>query len=203
MSTSTVLRVHAGEAARPTYVADPDLVALVRRAVDGDPAALTCVVERFDPLLRSIVRFYRLGPCDVDDVVQATWLRFMEHGRSLREPAAVKGWLATTARRHSLQVLQRRMREQPSDDPALGDAVRVAEPCEELIAAERRAALHDAVAQLPVSGRRLMTLMIARPGMSYEQVGDALGMPVGSIGPTRLRCMSRLSHMREIRALGD
>src|SRR4051794_30543636 len=203
MSTSTLLRVHAGEAARPTYVADPDLVALVRRAADGDPAALTRIVERFDPSLRTIVRFYRLSPCDVDDVVQATWLRFMEHGRSLREPAAVKGWLATTARRHSLQVLQRRMREQPSDDPALGDDTRVAEPCEEVIAAERRSALHDAVAQLPVSGRRLMTLMIARPGLSYEQVGEALGMPVGSIGPTRLRCMSRLSDMREIRALGD
>jgi hypothetical protein len=48
-----------------------------------------------------------------------------------------------------------------------------------------------------------MTLMIARPGMSYEQVGEVLGIPIGSIGPTRLRCMTRLSHMREIRALRD
>jgi RNA polymerase sigma factor (sigma-70 family) len=125
----------------------------------------------------------------------------MEHGRSLREPAAVKGWLATTARRQSLRVLQRRAREQPSDDPALGDDMRVVEPCAELIAAERRATLYSAVAQLPVSSRRLMTLLIARPDMSYEQVGEALGIPIGSIGPTRLRCISRLSHMCEIRAL--
>ena len=203
MSTSTVLRVYGGDGLRPTPVEDPDLVALVRCAVDGDPAALTCIVERFDRPLRAVVRFYRLSPWDVDDVVQATWLQFMEHGRSLREPAAVKGWLATTARRQSLRVLQRGVREQPVDAPALGEDMRGAEPCEELIAAERRGALHCAVAQLPVAGRRLMTLMIARPGMSYEQVGETLGIPIGSIGPTRLRCMSRLSHMREIRALRD
>jgi DNA-directed RNA polymerase specialized sigma24 family protein len=95
------------------------------------------------------------------------------------------------------------VREQPSDDPALGEDIRVVDPCEELIAAERRAALYSAVAQLPVASRRLMTLMIARPGMSYEQVGEVLGMPIGSIGPTRLRCMARLSHMPEIRALRD
>jgi RNA polymerase sigma factor (sigma-70 family) len=203
MATSTMLRVHSGDAVRPAPVADPELVALVRGAVDGDPAALTRLVDRFDRSLRAIVRFYRLSPWDVDDVVQATWLQFMEHGRSLREPAAIKGWLATTARRQSLQVLQRRMREQPSDDPALGEDVRAAEPCEELIAAERRTALRDAVAQLSTPNRRLMTLMIVRPGMSYEQVGEVLGIPIGSIGPTRLRCISRLSDAREIRALRD
>jgi RNA polymerase sigma factor (sigma-70 family) len=194
---------YAARAARPTPVGDPDLVAHVRRAADGDPAALTWIVERFDRSLRAIVRFYRLAPHDVDDVVQATWLQFLEHGRSLREPAAVKGWLSTTARRQSLRLLQRRVREQPSDDPALGEDIRVVDPCEELIAAERRAALYSAVAQLPVASRRLITLMIARPDMSYEQVGEALGIPIGSIGPTRLRCISRLSHMGEIRALRD
>jgi RNA polymerase sigma factor (sigma-70 family) len=203
VSISTVQRVHAVDSVWPTPVEGPDLVALVRRAVDGDTAALTWIVERFDGSLRAIVRFYRLSPCDVDDVVQATWLRFMEHGRSLREPAAVKGWLATTARRQSLRVLQRRAREQPSDDPGLGEDMPVVEPCDELIAAERRVTLYSAVAQLPVSSRRLMTLLIARPDMSYEQVGEALGVPIGSIGPTRQRCISRLGHMREIRALRD
>ena len=201
MSTLEFTESTPAHTARLTPAGDPDLAALVRRAADGDPAALTWIVERFDRSLRAIVRFYRLAPCDVDDVVQATWLQFIEHGRSLREPAAVKGWLSTTARRQSLRVLQRRVREQPSDDPALGEDVRVVEPCEELIAAERRAALYSAVAQLPVTSRRLMTLMIARPGLSYEQVGEALGIPIGSIGPTRLRCITRLSHMSEIRAL--
>jgi len=201
MSTLELTESTPAHTARLTPAGDPDLAALVRRAADGDPAALTWIVERFDRSLRAIVRFYRVAPCDVDDAVQATWLQFIEHGRSLREPAAVKGWLSTTARRQSLRVLQRRVREQPSDDPALGEDVRVVEPCEELIAAERRAALYSAVAQLPVTSRRLMTLMIARPGLSYEQVGEALGIPIGSIGPTRLRCITRLSHMSEIRAL--
>src|SRR5829696_8962035 len=80
MSASTVLRIHGADAVRPAPVEDPDLVALVRCAVDGDPAALSCIVERLDRSLRGIVRFYRLSPWDVDDVVQATWLQFIEHG---------------------------------------------------------------------------------------------------------------------------
>jgi RNA polymerase sigma factor (sigma-70 family) len=189
------------ESPRCEAVADPDPLALVRRAVDGDPAAVSRIVERHDGSLRAIARFYRLGPWDVDDVVQTTWLLFMEHGHSLREPAALKGWLATTARRQCLRTLQRHVREQPSEDPAPADDGRVLDPCEELIAAQRRATLHGAVARLPASGRRLLLLLIARPDMSYEQLGAALGIPIGSIGPTRQRAISRLGHMREIRAL--
>jgi len=187
---------------RPEPAADLDPAALVRRAVNGDPAALTRIMQRHDGALRTIARFYRLGPWDIDDVVQTTWLLFMEHRHSIREPAALKGWLATTARRQSLRTLQRRVREQPTDDPALAEDARVLEPCEELIAAQRRATLHRAVARLPASGRRLMVLMIARPDLPYEQVGAALGIPIGSIGPTRQRAISRLGQMREIRALG-
>ena len=183
--------------------ADPDPAALVRRAIDGDPAALTRIAERFDRPLRAIARFYRLDPWDVDDVVQTTWLQFMEHGHSLREPTALQGWLATTARRQCLRILQRHVREQPPEDPALAEDARVAEPCDALISAERRTALHDAVGRLPTSGRRLMLLLIARPDLSYEQVGVTLGIPIGSIGPTRQRSISRLGHMREIRALRD
>jgi RNA polymerase sigma factor (sigma-70 family) len=187
---------------RREAVADPDPVALVRRAVGGDPAALSRLVERHDRSLRAIARFYRLGPWDVDDVVQTTWLLFMEHGGALREPAALKGWLATTARRQCLRTLQRHVREQPSEDEAPAGNGRAPDPCETLIAAQRRAALHGAVGRLPVSSRRLMVLLIARPDLSYEQVGAALGIPIGSIGPTRQRAVSRLGQMREIRALG-
>ena len=185
---------------RPEPVADS--AALVRRAVAGDPEALTAIVERHDAPLRAIARFYRLAPWEVDDVVQTTWLLFLEHGRSLREPAALKGWLATTARRQSLRALQRQVREQPTDEPELAEGARAPGPCEEIVAAQRRAALHGAVARLPASGRRLMVLLIARPDLSYEQVGAALSIPIGSIGPTRQRAISRLGQMREIRALG-
>ena len=183
------------EAPRFESVADPDPAALVRRAIDGDPAALARIAERFDRSLRAIARFYRLDPWDADDVVQTTWLQFMEHGRSLREPTALKGWLATTARRQCLRILQRQMREHASEDPALEEDEGDVEPCDALIAAERRTALHDAVGRLPVSGRRLMLLLIARPDMSYEQVGVTLGIPIGSIGPTRGRALHVLRRL--------
>src|SRR5690349_8451040 len=114
----------------PLPIEDPELVTLVRGAAAGDPAALTLLVRRFDRSLRAVVRFYRLSPADVDDVVQTTWLLFIEHGRELREPGAIKAWLATTARRQSLLLLQRRMREQPSEDPEPDAGGRGEGPCE-------------------------------------------------------------------------
>src|SRR5918995_5263482 len=100
--------------------ADHDLVALVRAGAAGDPIALGHLVDRFDGTLRGVARSYRLSSWDADDVIQATWLQFMRHGRKLREPAAVSGWLVTTARRESLRVLQRHVREQLAEDPARG-----------------------------------------------------------------------------------
>jgi RNA polymerase sigma factor (sigma-70 family) len=180
---------------------DRELVAIVRAAAAGDAAAVSRLVDRFEQPLRAVTRFYRLSKWDADDVIQATWLQFLEHGRTLREPAAVSGWLKTTARRQSLRVLQGRMREQPTDDPALGDDGHHREPHDELVAAERRAALLGALAELPARNRQLMTLLVAKPDISYEQVSDAIGMPIGSIGPTRLRAISRLQRSSRLRAL--
>ena len=99
---------------------DPELVALVRAAASGDTVALGRLVPRFDRVLRGVTRSFRLSAWDADDVIQSTWLQFMQHGRQLREPAAVSGWLATTARRQSLRVLQRHVREHLTDDPEHG-----------------------------------------------------------------------------------
>src|SRR5215216_2288896 len=95
----------------------PELATVVRAAADGDSYALDQLVRRFERLLRSVLRFYRLSRWDSDDVIQSTWLQFLQHGRALREPAALSGWLATTARRLSLRTLQRHVREQLTDDP--------------------------------------------------------------------------------------
>jgi RNA polymerase sigma factor (sigma-70 family) len=181
---------------------DRELAVIVRAASDGDAAALRCLVDRFDRALRSVTRFYRLSRWDADDVIQATWLAFLEHGRGLREPAAVSGWLMTTARRECLRMLQGRMREQPTDDPTLGDN-HEDDAHHELLASERRAALLGALEELPPRRRRLMTLLVAKPDMSYEEVGQTLGMPVGSIGPTRLRSISHLRRSTRLRALRE
>jgi RNA polymerase sigma factor (sigma-70 family) len=200
MTPTTTLRALAPDDASPAPP-DHELVDIVRAAVDHDAPALGRLVDRYERALRSVTRFYRLSKWDADDVIQATWLAFLEHGRTLREPAAVSGWLMTTARRQSLRLLQGRMREQPSDDPMLGESPEGGDPYQELLAAERRAALLGALEELPLPKRRLMTLLVAKPGISYEDVGETLGMPIGSIGPTRLRSISSLRDSARLRAL--
>ena len=199
MTPPGTLRALSGAGAMPPPP-ERELVAIVRAASRGDAAALRCLVEHFDRSLRSVTRFYRLSSWDADDVIQDTWLAFLQHGRTLREPAAVSGWLQTTARRQSLRALQRGVRERPTGDPALGESVQ-GDPYRELLAAERRAALLVALEGLPLRKRRLMTLLVAKPDMTYEQVSEALGMPIGSIGPTRLRSISRLRHSTSLQAL--
>ena len=199
MTPPSTLRVLAGGDAKPAPP-DRELAAIVSAAAAGDAAALRSLVDRFDRALRSVTRFYRLSQWDADDIIQTTWLAFLEHGRTLREPAAVSGWLMTTARRQSLRLLQSRMREQPTDDPTLGDNLD-GDPHDELLAAEQRAALLDALEELPLRKRRLMTLLVAKPDMSYEEVGQTLGMPIGSIGPTRLRSISHLRDSTKLKAL--
>jgi RNA polymerase sigma factor (sigma-70 family) len=199
MTPPSTLRVLAGGDAKPAPP-DRELAAIVSAAAAGDAAALRSLVDRFDRALRSVTRFYRLSQWDADDIIQTTWLAFLEHGRTLREPAAVSGWLMTTARRQSLRLLQRRMREQPTDDPTLGDNLD-GDPHDEMLAAEQRAALLGALEELPLRKRRLMTLLVAKPDMSYEEVGQTLGMPIGSIGPTRLRSISHLRDSTKLKAL--
>jgi RNA polymerase sigma factor (sigma-70 family) len=199
MTPPSTLRVLAGGDAKPAPP-DRELAAIVSAAAAGDAAALRSLVDRFDRALRSVTRFYRLSQWDADDIIQTTWLAFLEHGRTLREPAAVSGWLMTTARRQSLRLLQRRMREEPTDDPTLGDNLD-GDPHDEMLAAEQRAALLGALEELPLRKRRLMTLLVAKPDMSYEEVGQTLGMPIGSIGPTRLRSISHLRDSTKLKAL--
>jgi RNA polymerase sigma factor (sigma-70 family) len=178
-----------------------DLCPLVRAAAGGDPVALERLVARFDRMLRRIARSYRLSDWDADDMIQSTWLQFMQHGRTLRRPEALTGWLATTARRESLRILQRRVREQLTDDPGFDTPGDRAEPDRELLAAELRAAVREALADLPERQRELMRLLMARPDLSYEDVSRRLAMPIGSIGPTRARSLERLRRTGTLRAL--
>jgi RNA polymerase sigma factor (sigma-70 family) len=180
---------------------DPELAGLVRAGAVGDPVALRRLVARFERMLRRVARSYGLSSWDADDVIQATWLQFLQHGRALREPAAVGGWLATTARRQSMQVLRGRMRERLAEDPASDEASDRAEPEREVLDTERTEVLHRALDQLPERQRALMGVLVSHPELSYEEVGRLLVMPVGSIGPTRARSLDRLRGDGELRAL--
>jgi len=192
---------HGHPAARRAARRGDDTGTLVHAAAAGDDRAWTLLVEHFSATIRLVARRHRLCEADQDEVVQRTWIRLVERITTVREPAALAGWLVTTARRESLGLLASATREvlgpepvEPRDQGALH-----AEELHEAIAAEeRRTALHQAIDGLPPHQRALMRLLVARPALSYEQVGAALDMPVGSIGPTRARCLEQLRRRPEI-----
>lgn len=178
-----------------------DIAALVRGLQRGDEAAWSCAVRRFEPGLRRIALSYRLAPADVDDVLQACWLRLHRHVGRLRRPEALPGWLATTMRREALRSLQRPVTEIPTDDPLLGDvrAPACVEPA--VLAGERRDALANALRMLPPRHRRLMVLLATDAAPDYATISRVLTMPRGSIGPVRARCLARLAEDPGLRAL--
>jgi RNA polymerase sigma factor (sigma-70 family) len=180
---------------------DSELVAAVRAATAGDERAVAALVARFDRPLRATARSYGLDRWDVDDVLQQTWMQFLEHGRALREPAAVKGWLLTTARRYCLRALQGQVRECLCEDPEDGRAGDDGELAARIVADETRAAIDAALTRLSDRQRELLTLLLEEPDLSYQDVGRRLGLPIGSIGPTRARSLERLRGSRELQAL--
>ena len=172
---------------------DPSVAALVARVGEGDQAAWNELVERYSPLVWSICVHYQLNRQDTDDVGQNVWLLLVEHIGSLREPAALPGWLATTTRHEALRVLRASRRRDHADlppDDQLGPADATIE--QELIAAERDTALRAAFAELPRRCYELLSLLMSDPPPGYAYIGATLGLPVGSIGPTRARCLDRL-----------
>ena len=180
-----------------------DLIAIVDAARRGDAEAWTRLVGRFDPSLRRIARCYRLGPADVDDVVQNTWVELLTAIGKIREPAAIGGWLATVTRRNALRARQLPLREHVTDDPCLGDDLESPGPERDIIEAERQAVLEEAIAELPQPHRRLMTVLLTQPDLDYRQVGEQLSMPVGSIGPSRARALARLARHAPLRGFSS
>jgi RNA polymerase sigma factor (sigma-70 family) len=201
MAAEAQLRPVPGAVAQPAKAPDSELCSLVREAVAGDGCAFARLVSRFDRPLRAIARSYRLSSWDTDDVIQCTWVQFLEHGSKLREPAAVSGWLVTTARRYCLRVLQSHVRELVSEDPTASETGHDGRLDADMLAAERRAALDASLSRLTDRQRELLTLLLDEPELSYEEVGHRLGVPIGSIGPTRARSLSRLRRDRGLRAL--
>ena len=167
---------------------------LVRYAVQGDGRAWTELVVRFDGFLRAVLKSYGLDRADVDDVIQTTWLRALGHVDRLNEPAAIGGWLAVTARREALRLLQRGVREVLCDDAGALDAPDTTTAEAVALEREREAALREAVRRLNGRQRQVVSVMLEQPSLSYDELAEALGMPIGSIGPTRKRAFARLRH---------
>ncbi len=171
-----------------------EVALLVKRAAGGDQAAWDVLVERYTRLLWSVARAYRLERADAADVVQLAWLRLVEHLGTLRDPERVGAWLATTVRRECLQLLAARKRRGDTvDDQVLERVPDPADPLDAgLLTRERDAQLWVAFARLPDRCQKLLRVLMVDPPPSYVDVSASLDMPVGSIGPTRARCLERL-----------
>ena len=168
-----------------------EVAELVRAAAEGDQAAWNGLVDRYNGLVWSVARSHRLAAADASDVVQTTWLRLVEKLGRLQEPERVGAWLATTARRECLRTLRHSARLLPTEElPEEGVAAR-------LLVEERDRALWQAFGGLSDRCQALLRILVADPPPSYEDIGAALDMPIGSIGPTRQRCLERLRGLAE------
>lgn len=181
----------------------PTVGELVEGARAGDQGSWNDLVDRFLPLVTAVIGRYRLSASDADDVNQTVWLRLVEHIGTLREPRALPGWLVTTCRNESLQAIRQRGRSLPVDPaaPTLERPDVGHELDDQLLREESAHALREALAELPAARRELLVLLMTDPPLSYDEISTRLGIPKGSIGPTRARALDQLRSTRAIRAL--
>jgi RNA polymerase sigma factor (sigma-70 family) len=171
-----------------------DLEGLVRAARGGDGEAWNAIVARYSGLVWGVARAHRLGDADAADVFQTTWLRLVEHLDGIHNPAGLGSWLATTARHECLRILRVGQRHVLTDAFDLPDELGSSLDAT-LLSRERDAALWRAFAGLSARCQQMLRLHVADPAPSYEEIGAALDMPIGSIGPTRGRCLERLREL--------
>ncbi len=172
---------------------------LVMRARNGDAAAWDGLVDRLGSRVWAVARAHRLNQADAEDVFQVTWMQLMTHLDRIRQPERVGAWLASTARHESLRLLRRSGRQLPTGEDEELDAPDPLEPAADagLLASERQAAIWKALGTLTPRCQRLLRLFMADPPPTYDEVSRALDMPIGSIGPTRGRCLDHLRRRLE------
>jgi len=178
-------------------VDDAELVLVVEQARGGANAAWENLVERFGGLVAAIARRCRLNDADVAEVCQTTWLRLVENLDRIEQPERIGAWLATTSRRESLRIATRHTAISATDAVYLM-ADDEADPLDAALLREEQArAIRMAAEQLSPRCQRLLGVLMSDDDLPYEAIAKQLSMPIGSIGPTRGRC---LEHLRKILA---
>ena len=166
---------------------------LFRSYLAGETASMSELVTLLTPILWHTARAQRLDQTSAEDVVQTTWLTFVRSVQTISDPQAVLQWLIITTRREAWRVVKRQDRVQPQEfgpDDFTGRATDL--PEEQVLRDDAQARLWQHIAQLPERCRALLRVIAFADRPDYAAVAEALGMPVGSIGPTRGRCLAKL-----------
>ena len=167
---------------------------LVQACRANDQLAWGTLIQRHSPRLLAISRSTGLDRATAEDAVQATWSDLLRHLHELRDPHAVRGWLATTVKRRAIKLSQQRRR---TIDSAERHVVADAVIDEDLLRDERVVALRRAVAELRAGDRELLELLFSDRSLSYDEIAGIIGRSIGSIGPTRARCLAKLRTLLE------
>jgi RNA polymerase sigma factor (sigma-70 family) len=185
----------------PTDKAEDDNATLLARMAEGDQLAWRRLIEKHERLVWSVAASFRLQAMDIQDVTQTTWLRLIQHGHTIHDPERLAGWLAVTATRESLAVLRRTSRQRlvAADEEQADAMVDVAGSAEDHDVARQ---VWAAVAELPPRQHSLVVALFRDEIRSYTDAAEKCSMPIGSIGPTRARALSRLRRKLVDRGLG-
>lgn len=167
---------------------------LLKGAASGDEQAWRELVDLYTPVIWGVSRAFAGNVADAEDVCQATWLSLAENLERLREPEALPGWLVTTARREAIRLRRARAREAPvgldTDHLVASEHSEAAEKLALRMVSGTR--LAQAFGALPQRCQQLLRVLAVAPEASYAQVSEALGIPRGTIGPKKGRCLAEL-----------
>ena len=164
-----------------------------RRWRDGDESALDDLVKVMSPVLWHVVRACGLDREAAEDVVQNTWLTLVKGGDSVRDPQAITRWLCTAARREAWRVSKAATRTRPVEDEVLDARMPLqTSPEAEVVTNDENSLLWAALGRLPERCQKLLRIVAWEPRPDYSAVAESMEMPIGSIGPTRRRCLDKL-----------
>ena len=177
---------------------DSELVGMIRAGGSSREAAWTDMLRRYTPKMYAVARSFDIDQQTAEDLVQTAWLRFLERSGQLRDESSVGPWLCMIVRNEARRLVTRR-RTIPTAEGWDQRPADFQSPAAGLVATEQAKALRSAFAKLGEDCRRLLTLVLADPPLSYDEIAVALDRPRGSLGPSRQRC---LDHLRRLLPAG-
>lgn len=173
---------------------------LLRRAAERDRTAWEVLVSRFGRLVLRAGRRIGLSHADAADVAQLTWIRLLEHAHQIREPERLPAWLSSTARREAIRVAVDGKRYVLSADPTTENGVESRGSATDAypVDGDYGPELEEALARLPIRYQQLLRLLTSDDCLSYAEIAQRMGMPIGSIGPMRMRALEMLRRTPEL-----